>query len=307
MSTNFPDIAADPLLDRLSEQYAGLRARTAELAAALERVPSKIDEETIDRAAGFVKQVKTCAKEAEAARKAEKDDYLQAGRKVDGFFAGLLDALKRTADEVERRMQAYLKAKADEERRRREEEARIAREAAAKAAAEARRIREAEEAASRAEEETARKAEAERIAALSTEADLDAAIAAEEAASALAQQQEEDRLRREQAAAEAERRAREEVEAAERAASAKAADLARTRGTLGGTATLATSIGFEITDRAAAVTTLAACFDDAAIDKAARAFMRANSDPLKARIREGGGEHKVPGIRFFNEFRARVA
>ena len=142
---NFAPQDADPLSDRLKEQYSKLTARTDELVGALDRVPEKIDDTSFDRAVGFVKQLKLAAGEAEKARKAEKDDFLQAGRKVDNFFAALVDRLKKAATAVELRTERYLAAKADEERRKREEAARIAREAADAAAAEARRIREEED------------------------------------------------------------------------------------------------------------------------------------------------------------------
>lgn len=299
--SNFMPADADPLMDRLAEQYAPLRARTDELVAALDRVPASIDETTIDKAAGFVKQIKAAASEAEKARKGEKDDFLQAGRKVDGFFGGIVETLKNTAAAVERRMQVYLEAKAAEERRRREEEARKAREAAEAAAAEARRIREEEERKAR----EAAEAERARIAALKKEDDAAASLAAQRAAAEAAERAEQERIAREAASlAEAQRR-QEEAAEAERRAQAKAADMARTRGALGGTATLATSLDFEITGRLAAAIDLIAYFDDASFDKAARAYMRANRDEIRRCL--AADQQPVKGVRFFESFKARVA
>ena len=250
MGDNLMPADADPLRDRLTEQYAPLRARVDELAGALERVPETIDEASIDKASAFVKQIKACSIEAETARKTEKEDFLEAGRKVDSFFGNLAEALKKVASEVERRMQAYLRAKMDEERRRREEEAKRAAEEAKRLAAEARKSKDQE--------------------------DRDAA-----------------RLAKEQAA-----------EAA-RAAEAKAAELARTRGALGGTATLATSIDFEVTDRLTAVHALAEWFDDEAIAKAARSYARnQRSDVVRCLKAKTQPLH---GLRFFEAFKTRVS
>lgn len=100
---NFAPADADPLMDRLAEQYSALTARTDELVEALAHVPDKIDEQSIDHAAGFVRQIRAAAGEAEKARKAEGEDFLTAKRTVDGFFAALAERLKKTAAEVERR------------------------------------------------------------------------------------------------------------------------------------------------------------------------------------------------------------
>lgn len=298
--SNNPD-NSDPLVDRLTTQYAPLRARAEELAAGLANVPAAIDASTIDRATGYVKQIKLCAREAEDARKAEKDDFLQAGRKVDGFFKELAALLESTAEAVEKRMQVYLRAKAEEERRRREEEARKAREAAAAAAAEARRIREEEERKAR----EAAEAERARIAALKAEDDAVAALAAQKAAAEAAERAEQERIAREAAAlAEAQRR-QEEAVAAERAATAKAADLARTRGAFGGTATLTTMIEAEITDKAEAVRALAQWFDEDSVLKAIRAYGRANKAEIRRNIADG--RQPISGVRFYEEYAARVA
>lgn len=300
-ATNFAPENSDPLLDRLAEQYSALTARADELVGALARVPEKIDEDSIDRAAGFVKQIKAAAGEAEKARKAEGEDFLTAKRKVDGYFGALVDRLKTAAAEVERRMQAYLKAKADEERRRREEEARRAREEAERAAAEARRIREEEDRRRREAEE----AEAARIAALTPQVDPAEALEAQRKAAEEAERAGRERIAREAEALAAAKLAQDEAAEAERRANAKAADLARTRGALGGTATLATRIEFEILDRQAAAAVLWRYLDDEALAKACRALQRDHGPEIKASVKVGG--QPFAGIRFFEKHTARVA
>lgn len=298
---NYAPADADPLLDRLKDQYSALTARTDELVGGLARVPEKIDDDTIGRATGFVKQVKLCAKEAEAKREQEKADFLAAGRKVDGFFKALTDRLEKTAAEVERRMQAYLKAKADEERRRREEEARRAREEAERAAAEARRIREEGDRRRR----EAEAAEAARIAALTPRVDPAEALAAQKAAAEAAEREEQERIAREAGALAAAKLAQDEAAEAERRANAKVADMARTRGALGGSATLVARIEFEVTDREAAMPALWRYLDEEAVAKAVRGLLRDNSAAIKLAIR--AGTTPIPGIRFFEKHTARVA
>lgn len=299
--SNFPPADANPLLERLMAQYDPLLKRADELTEALARVPAQIDEQSLDKAAGFVKQIKAAASDADKARKAEGEDYLRAKRNVDSFFGAIVDRLKDAAAQVERRMQVYLDEKAAAERRRRQEEERKAREEAERLAAEARRVREEEDRRAR----EAAEAEAARIAALTPKVDPAEALAAQREAAEAAQAAERQRIAREAEALEAARRAQEEADRARRAADAKPADLVRTRGALGGTATLVTSIDFEIEDRIAAVITLAAHFDDAAIDKAARALVRARKDEIRANVASGG--RGWSGIRFYETTTARVA
>lgn len=135
-------------------------------------------------------------------------------------------------------------------------------------AAEERRRREEEAARQRAEAEAA-------AAAMASEDDLDAALAADQAA----------------------------AEAA-RLAQAKPADLARTHGAHGGVATLRASVGFEIVDRPAACAGFWSWFDDEAIAKAARAFIRHGGESLKGDLADG--PVVAHGVRFFIEEKALV-
>lgn len=299
--SNFAPADANPLLERLMAQYDPLLKRADELTDALARVPAQIDEESIDRAAAFVKQIKAAAGDAEKSRKAEGEDYLKAKRSVDSFFSAIVDRLKDAAVQVERRMQVYLDEKAAAERRRRQEEERKAREAAEAAAAEARRVREEEDRKAR----EAAAAEAARIAALTPKVDPAEALAAQRQAEEAAQEAERQRIAREAEALEAARKAQEEADRARRAADAKASDMARTRGALGGTATLVTSMAFEVLDRAAAVAAVAPWVDDAALDKAIRAYMRANRDLIEHHVAKGG--QPLVSVRFYEQTKARVA
>lgn len=150
-----------PLRERLERTHGELLARKDELLAAASRAPTEIeDDETAGKVTDFIKQLAAATKNANAARVAEKEPYLEGGRQVDGFFKAITDPLEKTKKAIERVLTAYQRKKADEERRRREEEERRAREAAE------RKRREAEEAAAK----------------LASDEDLDNAISAEEAA-----------------------------------------------------------------------------------------------------------------------------
>ena len=134
---------ADSLRGDLTEKHAGVRARAAELLAAAERVPATIDSDDLAGKVGdFIKQLTACTKAADGARIAEKEPHLAAGRVVDGFFRAIIDPLDAAKKNIERRLTAYLREKADAERRERERiaaEERARAEEARRAAAEAER------------------------------------------------------------------------------------------------------------------------------------------------------------------------
>lgn len=157
---NQPPADANPLRDRLNEQHAALIRRADELVAAVDRAPESINTENAGRTADFIKQISGHMKSLDSARVAEKEPYLAGGRTVDGFFKAQTDRLEKGKKTIEARLNVFLRAKADEERRRREEAERIAREEAERAA----------------------RAAAEKAAAANTDADMDDAIAAEDEA-----------------------------------------------------------------------------------------------------------------------------
>lgn len=122
----------------LAESYQGDVQRANDLAQAFLRVPDKIeDEETNKRAADFAKKIAAHMKVLEGGHGTEKRPYLDGGRAVDGFFKGMIDTLKQCKTTVESRQTQFARTKADAERRRREEEARLAREQAEREAQEA--------------------------------------------------------------------------------------------------------------------------------------------------------------------------
>jgi hypothetical protein len=162
--------AALTLQEQLAEDNAALVKRTAELRAAVERVPAKIgDDATSGMIADQVKQIRDHITALTKAHETAKAPYLRDGRIVDTFFNPAIKELTALKDSVNDRNTAYLTAKAAAERKALEEAARIA------AAAE----REAREEAER------------RIAEAQTDADLEAAIVAEETAKTVAVQAQE--------------------------------------------------------------------------------------------------------------------
>jgi len=135
--TNLPPDDADPLRERLAEEQADLLERRDELLAGVENVPEEVSEENAGRVTDFIKQLAACIKNANGLRVAEKEPYLEGGRKVDGFFKGITDPLDKGKRTIEARLNVFLRAKAEEERKIREAEAQRQREEAERLAKEA--------------------------------------------------------------------------------------------------------------------------------------------------------------------------
>lgn len=152
---------ANPIKDRLTEDYGTLERRKTELLDAMERMPTSIeDEATAGKVSDFIMQLSAAAKNADKCRVDEKEIYLSGGRTVDGYFKAISGPLLDAKKKVEGVLTIFQRAKAAEERRAREEQERIAREEQARAD---------------------KKAQA-KIDALNEEGDLAAAIEAEEVA-----------------------------------------------------------------------------------------------------------------------------
>ena len=162
MGDNLPESEVDPLLDRLREDHAELIRRRDELLGGIDRAPERItDEETAGKMADFVsEQIDKFLKASKAIHQNEKAPFLAAGRTVDSFMHTLIDEIEKGKVRLNAVRKKYADAKAAEERRRLEEEARKAREEAQRLEREA----------------------AERAAAMSRDEDLAAAVRAEEAA-----------------------------------------------------------------------------------------------------------------------------
>jgi hypothetical protein len=127
----------DALTARLAETTADLAARSAELLAAVERVPATLDDEAIfSRSVDFTAQIKAHVKAIDKRRTAEKEPFLSGGRAVDAFFSAAAAPLTAAVEAIDKRLNAYLRAKEAEARRQREAEAaRLRAEAEALAAA----------------------------------------------------------------------------------------------------------------------------------------------------------------------------
>lgn len=145
---NRPPIAAfyaeqnETLPAYLAEDNADIVGRVAELQAAFTRVPASVDTEDLaGKVADFIAQVGKCAKSAEAKRVDLKAGPLTAGRLIDGFFQKQvlekLDAIKKPLTD---RLTVFERAKAAEERKRREIAEAAAHAAAQEAAATAAKL-----------------------------------------------------------------------------------------------------------------------------------------------------------------------
>ena len=274
---NRPPEDINPLADRLADDYRAMVERTADLVEDLARAPAVVDESNFDRSGAFVRQLRDHAKLLEATRENEKKAFLEAGRTVDGFFKKLTEQLTAAATAMEGRIRSYLQAKERAEREVREAEARRQREEQERLEAEAQRLL---------------------LAAMDVQQDRTPEVEERDLAAAIAADEE---LKRQQEA----------VRAAERAALASAADLARTRSAIAGTATLVGSIAHEVTNREQALLALLPYISAEALDETITAFVRTwratgswkRGDDVRQALVD---RQPLKGVRFFLDYKARV-
>lgn len=263
-----------PIKERLGDEFEELLATADNLVGRADATVDPTDDKTLGAASDLVKDIASLLKRTNGARESEKAPFLNAGREVDSFFMPIKERAEKAKVALERRVTAYLRRKADEERRQREEEERRARDEARRLFEEAqerdRQARAAEAEAARQKAEENKTAEAEARATQTTH-EVQANLALQDAA-------------------DAER----DANAAGRAAAAKPAELARTRGE-SSLATLATVWRFEITDiNAIPLEQLRAFIPRADIEKAVRQHVRIHKDK------------RIAGVRIYEEAQARV-
>lgn len=262
--------------DQLSKDFDYLITATNAAIKKANELPHVFeDEEDMSLAREAVKFLQNEAKRIEAKREETKAPYLDAERVVQSWFKQLVKRIEDVQEVIDARGKKWLDRKAEQERKRREEEARLAREVERKRQEEA-------EVARRAAEEEQRKAQEALLVAQREADDAKRKIAAEVADAIIAQ------AARKESEARAARR--KEIDAAaianqaQRAAEVKPADLARTRSSSGGLATLAESFDFEILDLSAVdLEALRSYISRPDIEKAIRAYVRIHKDtsPLR--------------------------
>ena len=231
---NVPDYAAEESA-RLAREFDGFEKDVTELLAEARALPVTVeDEATANVYTQAITRFADLDTRLDKFRESEKLPYLRKGTAVDSFFGRMRERLfrkKKTdkaggADVLQERLHAYNVKREADERRKREEEARIAKEAELAAQRERARLeqiqRDAEATAAR-----ARKAE-------NIEAANHAARVAEEAAALARQHEEEARERRQDAVV---------------AAQATPADLVRERHAAGAMNTMKRVPYVEIVDR----------------------------------------------------------
>lgn len=256
------------LTQSLVKNYAELARRAAALVVDAKALPEAVEtDEQHGRSTDFYKDVDGVIKEIKKTREAEKAPFLEGGRKVDSFFNSISDTLEKVNSGIAARCTAFLRAKEDEARRKRLAEEQRLRDEAAEAnrkAAEATRL--ADEA--RAREAAARKPENKTAAAAEARGHDETAEYLQSVAAQTSHA----------------------AEQAGRAAEAKPADLARTRGksSLG---TLRAEWTFSIEDYSKIpLETLRPYLERAAIEKALKGFVKVHK------------EHAVlEGVKFFEE------
>jgi hypothetical protein len=145
LTTNAPPPPHRPTADEirawLEFEYEPLRQRFAELTAALEAFlayhPQINDDETQGKAADLRDQVRAAAKTGENARTAAKAPLLAGGKAVDAWFHNAGKGTEAPMARLVNVMNGHAYRKLEQERRAREEAARIAREEADRKATEA--------------------------------------------------------------------------------------------------------------------------------------------------------------------------
>jgi hypothetical protein len=289
---NPPDLI-EQQREHLRESHTALIARQAELLGMEARLPERCEDDEWE--AKLAEAVKACTRftrNSETTRLDSNEPLRALIAATDGFFKALSDPIDRLKKKMGGLLTDYQREKADRERRRREEEARIAK---AKADEEARLAR--EEAARVAEakrREEAARLEAERIEREAREAaDAEARRVADKAAAearraaeqAAAERREQERLAAEQRDRKA--AAAEQAQQAKTSASAKAADMSRTRTDLGAVASLRTTFHFQVVDP----------------DVVPRIYLSVHKPAITAAIRaatvNGECDLKIPGVRIY--------
>lgn len=127
--------AGDNSRDPHAKAYADIEARIAALASAGDVWESRVDfsETDAEKANDFITGAKRLKKEADEARKLEKEPHLQAGRDVDAKWKKFETRIDKIIAIVSPKLAAFLRRKQEEERAAAEAARREAREAEAAA------------------------------------------------------------------------------------------------------------------------------------------------------------------------------
>jgi hypothetical protein len=130
------ETVADRLRARLEAEYAAMVEEIADHELAAAKLPKVVNtDEDVAAINAWVVKARGLYRRAEDTRKAEKDDYLQAGKTIDAFFAEIKDDVAKRAKDLEDRNTPYLQAKAAREEAERRAQAEAKRKAAEEAAA----------------------------------------------------------------------------------------------------------------------------------------------------------------------------
>lgn len=285
----------EALVADIENDSAFLFARADELAGAESRMPPVDGPTNEAKATEFVRQIQAAVKAIDAARIARKEPYRRGASQVDSRFNIPTDALEKLKKRVEARLTEYKRAVAEAARAKAEAEAKARREAEEKAAAERRRAQEEAERKEREAREAAEAAARKRSAEARAKAEAEARRAADAAEVARKQRE---------AAEEAERVAAEARHKAEKLAEAPAAEHTRRRST-SAVSSLQEFVDFRDLDRRNIdLDKLREHFTTDAIETAVRAYARANSDMIKAELKNA--RQPLRGIVFWINARTNV-
>lgn len=120
---NNPPSLVNEAVQAMEAAVAPYRDRAEQLVAAADRA-AVIDHDTAGKAADLVKMIRVCHTAIEDARKAVKEPYLEAGRKIDAVGKQYTDPLANAKRKVEDKIDVFQReerARLEAERRRMEE------------------------------------------------------------------------------------------------------------------------------------------------------------------------------------------
>ena len=106
--SNQPPADADPLRERLDEDHRAILERRAELLGAAERLPDHLDAVQARKVTDLCRQIRSCIQTFDEIHQTEKAEFLEMGRKVDGWWHDQVDDLGELAERANALVAEYL-------------------------------------------------------------------------------------------------------------------------------------------------------------------------------------------------------
>jgi len=122
IGANNPPNDTEILCAKLVEDNAEILKRAKDLIDASDRIPDSFENDDVaQKATDFIKKINVCKKAIEESRVTAKEPFLVQGKMVDTFFKAHANALELALNKAKKPLDAFIKIKADEERKRLQE------------------------------------------------------------------------------------------------------------------------------------------------------------------------------------------